>query len=398
MRDETTLPLFGPDWSMPMARIEPLRVELVAIEPRKGMDGGLEGKKRRVGRVAGKKREAIARGAMVETARAVVELAGVVQMTSAAVMEAAGAEALQGAVEVQVVDVAVVQAAEATEATAMSLVQMVPVEVAEAAARSDRGVLVFDVETTGTDRRRDQVIELCVQFGLGDGAESKTWRFKPAVAISPGAQAVHGISMEMLEGCPAFGDVVEEITKVFEEAEVLVGYNLVFDIDMVSAEYERLGRPLPAWAKKTIIDPFRMWQQCEPRSLVHAHQRFVGHTFDAAHSATADVAATGRVLNGMLRTFGLEAHDWRAIAGVCDPGRPSWVGPSRHLQWSGERVVMAFGKHSGTPLHQIDRGYLKWMAERDFPTHVTQICNKAADLTEPEFLGWVKTAFGAPPP
>src|SRR5687768_10364436 len=51
---------------------------------------------------------------------------------------------------------------------------------AEAEAEAD-GVLVFDVETTGTDRRRDQVIELCVQYGLS-GA-SKTWRFKPSVSI-----------------------------------------------------------------------------------------------------------------------------------------------------------------------------------------------------------------------
>jgi uncharacterized protein (DUF3820 family) len=33
----------------------------------------------------------------------------------------------------------------------------------------------------------------------------------------------------------------------------------------------------------------------------------------------------------------------------------------------GERVMLAFGKHSGPPLHQIDRSYLRWMAEKDFP-------------------------------
>lgn len=263
--------------------------------------------------------------------------------------------------------------------------------------RTDRGVLVFDVETTGTDRRRDQVIELCVQFGLAEGAPSRTWRIKPEVAISPGAQAVHGISMDDLADCPTFGDLADEIAAVFAEAEVLVGYNLAFDIDMITSEYERLGRPAPAWSGKTVIDAFRMWQQCEPRNLSSAHQRFVGHAFAAAHSATADVAATGRVLEGMLRTFGLDAHDWRSVALVCDPARPNWVGPSRHLQWQGERVILAFGKHSGTPLHQIDPGYLRWMAERDFPGHVTAICMKAATLPEPEFLAWIRAEYGAPP-
>ena len=98
----------------------------------------------------------------------------------------------------------------------------------------DRRVIVFDVETTGTDKRRDQVIELCVQFGL-EGGSSQTWRIKPAVPISPGAQAVHGISMEDLEVCPLFGMVAGAIREVFDRAEVLVGYNLAFDIEMLQA-------------------------------------------------------------------------------------------------------------------------------------------------------------------
>src|SRR5437762_2568268 len=74
----------------------------------------------------------------------------------------------------------------------------------------DRRIIVFDVETTGTDKRRDQVIELCVQLGL-EGGPSQTWRIKPDVSIHPGAQAVHGISAEDLEFCPRFGQVAAAI-------------------------------------------------------------------------------------------------------------------------------------------------------------------------------------------
>ena len=41
-------------------------------------------------------------------------------------------------------------------------------------AMSEPNILIFDVETTGTDKQRDQVIELCAQFGLGDEAKSTT--------------------------------------------------------------------------------------------------------------------------------------------------------------------------------------------------------------------------------
>jgi DNA polymerase-3 subunit epsilon len=272
---------------------------------------------------------------------------------------------------------------------------MSPVPAMSSAPRTER-IVIFDVETTGIDHARDQVIELCVQFGLE--GEARTWRIKPSVPISPGAQAVHGIAMADLADCPVFGDVATEIIAVFGEADILVGYNLAFDIDMLQAELVRIGRPMLDLTDKKIVDPFRLWQQCEPRSLQHAHQRFVGNEFASAHSAAADVAATGRVLRGMLRAFNLLAsatageaavtgEDWSKIASVCDPrpaGWASWVGPSRHLRWEGEAVVVGFGKYAGTPLHELaagpDRSFLRWVVERDFPIHVIEVCRAALEL------------------
>ena len=266
-------------------------------------------------------------------------------------------------------------------------------------------ILVFDCETTGTDRVRDQVIELCAQRGLGDAATSRVWRIKPNVPIHPGAQAVHGISIEDLAECPSFAEVADDIAAVFAEADVIVGYNLAFDIDMIQAEYTRINKPLLDFTTKKIVDAFRLWQQCEPRSLMHAHQRFVGSQFEAAHSASADVAATGRVLEGMLRAFALEGQDWEQIATKCDPNhaqRASWVGPSRHLRWENEVIVLGFGKHGGAPVHELaagpDRSFLKWVIERDFPVHVTEVCRAALDLPGEEFLAWARDRYGVPAP
>jgi DNA polymerase-3 subunit epsilon len=262
----------------------------------------------------------------------------------------------------------------------------------------DRNVIVFDVETTGTDKRRDQVIELCVQFGVDPGSPATTWRILPEVPISPGAQAVHGISMDDLAGSPRFADVADEIRAVLSGATVMVGYNLAFDIDMIQAEYQRLGQPGLDLADKQIIDPFRLWQQCEPRSLQDAHRRFVGQEFEAAHSASADVAATGRVLRGMMKTFDL-ADDWSVIAQVCEPERSSWIGPSRHLRWDEDGYpVLSFGKHAGTPLAQLaagpDANYLRWVMTKDFPPHVREICQRVLDLEPAAFVTWLNQAFG----
>jgi DNA polymerase-3 subunit epsilon len=269
-------------------------------------------------------------------------------------------------------------------------------------------IIVFDCETTGIDFTRDQVIELCVQHGLDpmdSRARSQIWRIKPSVPIHPAAQAVHGITMADLEQCPSFAAFADEIADVFRSADVIVGYNLSFDIDMLQAEYTRIGKPLLDLAGKQIVDAFRLWQQCEPRSLQHAHRRFVGDEFAAAHSASADVAATGRVLVGMLRHFNLHEQDWGSIASVCDPDRlkrASWVGPSRHLRWENDVIVLGFGKHTGAAVHELaagpDRSFLLWVIGKDFPPHVAEICRAALEQTGEAFIGWARERYGQAAP
>ncbi|HEY5923932.1 MAG TPA: 3'-5' exonuclease [Kofleriaceae bacterium] len=266
-------------------------------------------------------------------------------------------------------------------------------------------IIVFDCETTGIDFTRDQVIELCVQHGLeahDSGATSQTWRIKPAVPIHPAAQAVHGITPADLAECPPFAAFADEIAAVFASADVIIGYNLSFDIDMLQAEYARLSKPPLELAGKQIVDAFRLWQQCESRSLQHAHRRFVGDEFAAAHSASADVAATGRVLVGMLHHFNLHEQDWGSIASVCDPGRASWVGPSRHLRWENEVIVLGFGKHIGAPVHELaagpDRSFLQWVIGKDFPPHVAEICRAALEHPADGFVAWARTRFGQAAP
>ncbi len=265
---------------------------------------------------------------------------------------------------------------------------------------SKPNIVIFDVETTGTDTQKDQIIELCAQFGLGSGASNRVWRIRPDVPIAPGAQAVHGISMADLKECPGFSEVADEIREMFRTADMLVGYNLRFDINMVQAEYRRLRQPALDFGEKLIVDPYRLWQNREPRSLMDAHLRFVGEEFSGAHSAEADVAATGRVLEGMLTAFGLPA-DWEEIADICEPDRAFWVGGSKHLRWNEEgQLTFGFGKHAGVVLSEMargsDAGYMKWLIGKDFPDHVRLACSKALSLGAEEFVEWANAEFPKP--
>jgi DNA polymerase-3 subunit epsilon len=183
--------------------------------------------------------------------------------------------------------------------------------------RLETSLLVFDVETTGLQRDQDQIIELALQAGLGQDAPRHCWRFRPAVAIDPASQRIHGISAEELAAERSFADHAAELHRMFSRAHVLIGYNVGFDLDMLQAEFRRAGLDALDVSGKLVIDPYWLWRKMEPRGLQQAHLRFVGTAFDGAHRAQADVAATAAVLGGMLATFGLQAAEWPAVAALC---------------------------------------------------------------------------------
>lgn len=260
-------------------------------------------------------------------------------------------------------------------------------------------IAVLDVETTGKDRARDQVIELCVQLGVDDLSEFRTWRFKPSIPIHPEATKVHGITDADLAACPTFADSASQVVAHIAAAEVIVGYNVAFDLDMLQAELQRAGLPALDLAAKHVVDVLRLWHHVEPRTLVAAHQKFCGAELDGAHQAAADVAATARVLRGMLSSFGLTEKPWPDLAAMANPfeGRAKWIGPSHHIQWGSDgKPVIAFGKYSGTPIARVDSGFLSWVGRNDFPPHVKEIC-RAALTFGGDVEGYIAQRYPRPP-
>lgn len=259
-------------------------------------------------------------------------------------------------------------------------------------------IIVLDVETTGKEKATDQIIELCLRFGLGPEAESRTWRIRPEVPIHPEATSVHGITAEDLASCPLFSAVVPEFLPLVAAADVLVGYNVAFDLDMFQSELSRAGMPPLGLAGKQIVDVLRLWHHVEPRTLVAAHAKFCGEEMANAHQASADVAATARVLSSMLAAFGLEGKPWPEIATISDPfkSRATWLGPSPHVQWDGSgAVVFGFGKYKGQQVAHADAGFLRWVLAKDFPPHVKKICRIALERRR-QFDDWIVTYYPRP--
>ena len=95
-------------------------------------------------------------------------------------------------------------------------------------------------------------------------------------------------------------------------------------------------------------------------------------------------------------------QEWGQVASVCDPGRASWVGPSRHLRWENDVIVLGFGKHAGAAVHELaagpDRSFLAWVMSKDFPPHVAEICKAALERSSEDLLCVGTHRFGQPAP
>ncbi len=60
-------------------------------------------------------------------------------------------------------------------------------------------IIVFDLETTGTNVIKDQIIQLAFGFyENGELVKPQTLLFRPSIEISKGAEEIHGYSNEWL--------------------------------------------------------------------------------------------------------------------------------------------------------------------------------------------------------
>ena len=261
-------------------------------------------------------------------------------------------------------------------------------------------MIAFDVETTGKNPDTDQIVEISMCLYEAGKEDVYYQLIKPDLPISKGAQAVHGISMEDVADMPSFAEVADDIEQFLMRAEVFVGYNVRFDIRCVEKEFERIGRTTDL-GEKLVVDPYRIWQSLEPRSLSDAYRRFVGGEFENAHSAEADVQAAVEVLRGIRRTFNLEEASWEDLAKMTNPDKDLWIGPSHQFVWSAGEVVFGFGKYNGRPLLEVadrDPGYLDWIQRADFAPHVKSLCKGArSGIGEAAFNARIVEHFGPPP-
>ena len=109
-----------------------------------------------------------------------------------------------------------------------------------------RRAIFFDTETTGLSRKTDRLVQIAwILVDLSDNSELNcgSHLIRPdGFEIPYRATEKHGIDtkLAMNKGEP-LGSVLNLFNSDLQRADILVGHNIPFDINMISAEFKRFG-------------------------------------------------------------------------------------------------------------------------------------------------------------
>lgn len=250
-----------------------------------------------------------------------------------------------------------------------------------------RPLAVFDIESTGVVPQRDRIVEIAVMKIMPDGSSRTTVRrLNPGMPIPPGATAIHGITDADVADCPTFADIAEKLASYLADCD-LAGYNIQgFDVPLLECEFKRAGVEFEISSRK-IVDIYNIFCKLYPRTLTAAYKFFCGKDLEGAHGAAADTAATFEVLLGQLAKHPELPRDASGLADFSEQVDPDAVDRSRRFKWSGNEVIVNFGKYSGRTLRDVaenEPGFLRWIIKSDFPDDVRSIAEKALVGSFPE--------------
>jgi DNA polymerase-3 subunit epsilon len=104
-------------------------------------------------------------------------------------------------------------------------------------------IAYLDVETTGADPREDRVTEVgLVEVVGGEIVGEWSTLVNPGRRISPGIEALTGISNEMVSRAPSFADISLDLAARLG-GRLLVAHNARFDYGFLRNEFRRAGLP-----------------------------------------------------------------------------------------------------------------------------------------------------------
>jgi DNA polymerase-3 subunit epsilon len=233
-----------------------------------------------------------------------------------------------------------------------------------------RPIVFFDLETTGTDIKKDRIVQIAaIKYNPDENISNeptlkRVLYINPKINIPDAAKNVHGISNEDVADKKTFKEVAEEIYDFFNGCD-LGGYNCEnFDIPLLSEEFSRCGIDFPNW-EYSILDVYKLERKLKPMSLSKVYERYTGNALENSHDALADINATVSILEHQLNQSNFE--NTAQIDDYCQGEKKRFDISNKFFINKEGIVCWNFGKYFGQNVF-TDQGYLDWFMKQDMPS------------------------------
>ncbi len=242
-------------------------------------------------------------------------------------------------------------------------------------------LVVFDLETTGTNISHDRIVEMALIKVFPDGSvEEKCRKINPGIPIPVETSLIHGIYDEDVKDEPTFKQVAKSLATWLEGCD-LAGFNILkFDVPMLVEEFLRANVDFEVDNRK-LVDAQKIFHLMEKRNLSAAYKFYCNKPLENAHSALADTQATLEVLTAQVDRYNGEkvvdllGKEMGTITN--DMGKLHEITNQRMVDLAGRIVyneegeeIFNFGKHRGKPVKEVlkrEPGFYDWMMKGDFP-------------------------------
>jgi DNA polymerase III epsilon subunit family exonuclease len=165
----------------------------------------------------------------------------------------------------------------------------------------DPNFVVFDLETTGLNNRKDRIIEIgAIRYSHGEITGRMDCLINPEIKIPSIASSIHGIYDKDVKDKPSINQVLPEFLKIIENS-VLVAHNASFDVGFIKKALGREGIEIP---KIKVLDTIRLSKKVWPGRKSYSQKNlaaFLSIDVRNAHRAEDDCRVCLEILKKGLQ-------------------------------------------------------------------------------------------------
>lgn len=245
-----------------------------------------------------------------------------------------------------------------------------------------RPLVIYDTETTGTNRERDRIVQIgAIKLLPGGGAIEKNTLVNPTIPIPPETTEVHHITDAMVADSPTFAQLAKSFAAFIHMVD-WCGYNVWFDVSITVNEFKRAR--VNATMDGRLVDANKIMHHYHRRNLAAAVEEYLGEAarkeFETqAHDAFVDASWTARVTVAQLKQHGELTRTVEALhVRFFETPEPGYIDPEKKFAWRYGQPVINFGnKYPQRPFQEVDAGFWRWIIDNDFSGFVKKIAADA---------------------